>query len=286
MPRKDEDDEYYFSLFKIKEVTKGIEEGNTSKKKELMIILRCKNKAANYAIYYDLNNKVEHKLRMSVYVFDKEGCMYPDKTASKTPLNITVLNEMFKANTTISRPKYVDNKLNRREVVRTQTRERINEDGYPKEIKMGEIQLPPYLWFAEEPSTPDPKGLAAEINVQPSTSRGIQHNSTPDPWQRGLAGEDSHTNINALLLTNNSQDRRSILIDGNTEIGEIRTIINENTYKPSVFDRLGSAKINPNTTNKSGIDQQDPKQKGKQTNSLYNHQVNQHGSNRNQARQH
>ena len=88
-----------------------------------MIVLRCKNKAANYAIYYDLNNKVEHKMRISVYVFDREGCMYPDKTASKTPLNVAVLNEMFKVNAAITRPKYVDNKLNRREVARRQTKE-------------------------------------------------------------------------------------------------------------------------------------------------------------------
>ena len=64
-------------------------------------------------------------------------------------------------------------------------------------------------------------------------------------------------------------------------------IINDNTYKPSVFDRLGSEETNPNTTNKSGIDQQDPKQKGKQTNSLYNQDrdtnqhIHQHYPNRN-----
>ena len=68
MPKKDEDEEYYFTLFKVKEVTQAVKEGDTSKKKELMIILRCKNKAANYAIYYEINNRVEHKLRMSVYL--------------------------------------------------------------------------------------------------------------------------------------------------------------------------------------------------------------------------
>ena len=91
MPKKNEEDEYYFSLFKVKEVTQEVE-GTSKKKKELMIILRCKDKSANYAIYYDLNNRVEHKLRMSVYVFDKKGCMYPDKTASKTPSNVAVLS--------------------------------------------------------------------------------------------------------------------------------------------------------------------------------------------------
>ena len=52
MPNKDEDDEYYFSLLKVKEVTQVAEKESTpKKKKELMMILRCKNKAANYAIF-------------------------------------------------------------------------------------------------------------------------------------------------------------------------------------------------------------------------------------------
>ena len=61
--------------------------------------------------------------------------------------------------------------------------------GTQKEIKMGKIQLPPYLWFSETNSTPVPKGLAGEVNSQSSTSRDNQHNSTPDLRQRGLAGE-------------------------------------------------------------------------------------------------
>ena len=130
MPKKFEEDEYYFSLFKIKEVKSTNEEKDTEKKKkELMIILRGKNKAANYAIYYDLNNRVEHKLRMSVYVFDKEGCMYPDKTASKTPLNVAILSEMFKVNTSIKRPKYVENKTSRKDIARQGTREKQTREG-------------------------------------------------------------------------------------------------------------------------------------------------------------
>ena len=63
MPKKFEDDDYYFSLLKIKEVTrKVIEKGVEIEKKELMMILRCKLKSANYAIYHELNNRIEHKL--------------------------------------------------------------------------------------------------------------------------------------------------------------------------------------------------------------------------------
>ena len=145
MTKKFEEDDYYFSLLKIKEVVrKVIEKGVETEKKELMMILRCKMKSANYAIYHELNNRIEHKLRISVYVFDREGCIYPDKTASKTPLNITLLRDMFKVNKTIIRPKYVDNKIDRkRDIARQHAKERNDEGDYPKEIKMGEILIPP-----------------------------------------------------------------------------------------------------------------------------------------------
>ena len=76
MPKKFEEDEYYFSLLKIKKVVQKVtENGAEVEKKELMMILRCKMKSANYAIYHEHNNRIEHKLRISVYVFDKEGCL-------------------------------------------------------------------------------------------------------------------------------------------------------------------------------------------------------------------
>ena len=149
-------------------------------------------KSANYAIYHELNNRIEHKLRISVYVFDKEGCIYPDKTASKTPLNITLLREMFKVNKSIARPKYVDNKIDRKQnIARQHARERDDEGDYPKEIKMGEILMPPYLWFNEEGSTPGPKRLVGEDNNnRASTTRNMNQGSTPDLRQRGLVWDD------------------------------------------------------------------------------------------------
>ena len=105
MPKKFEKDEYYFSLLKIKKVARKVtEKGAEVEKKELMMILRCKTKLANYAIYHELNNRIEHKLRISVYVFKKEGCIYPDKMASKTLLNVTLLRDIFKVNKTITDP--------------------------------------------------------------------------------------------------------------------------------------------------------------------------------------
>ena len=77
-------DEEYFNLLKVKEVEYETEErGVQVKHKELIMILNCKERAANYAIYHELNNRVERRLRLSVYIFDEEGCVYPDKSAKR-----------------------------------------------------------------------------------------------------------------------------------------------------------------------------------------------------------
>ena len=48
MPKKFEEDDHYFSLLKIKEVVRRVEDkGVETEKKELMMILRCKTKSAN-----------------------------------------------------------------------------------------------------------------------------------------------------------------------------------------------------------------------------------------------
>ena len=161
---------------------------------------------------------------------------------------------------------------------------------------MGEILLPPYLWFTNDNSTHDPRGLAGEINIQLSTSSANQQyttpdlrqrglageidnhssrtvnnfqNSTPDLQQRSLVGEDSHTNINTLKQTNDNQDRRSILINEST-VTERWLIIDDDIYKPSVVDRLGSGTTNPNKTNKESKDHRDLNQRSKYATSSYN----------------
>ena len=72
-------DEEYFDLLKVKEVEFEIEErGAQVLHKELIMIFNCKVRADNYSIYHDLNNRVERSLRLSAYIFDEEGCVYPD----------------------------------------------------------------------------------------------------------------------------------------------------------------------------------------------------------------
>ena len=100
---------------------------------------------------------------------------------------------MFKVNRSIIRPKYIDNKTDRkRNIARQHVREKGDEGDYPKEIKMGEILMPPYLWFNDEESTPGLNGLVGESN-NPSISRIERQESTPDLRQRGLVGKYNET---------------------------------------------------------------------------------------------
>ena len=78
------------------------------------MILNCKEKVANYSINHELKNRVERRLRLSVYIFDEEGCVYPDKSARKNPLNVTALRAMFRINTTIRTPILVEYKEERK----------------------------------------------------------------------------------------------------------------------------------------------------------------------------
>ena len=63
-------------------------------------------------------------------------------------------------------------------------------------------------------------------------------------------------------------------------MSERRLIIDDNIYKPSVFDRLGSGKTNPNKTYKVSKDHRDLNQRSKYATSSYNQHLdpNQHSS--------
>ena len=204
---------------------------------------------------------------------------YNQINGEQTPLNITLLSDMFKMNRSIIRPKYVDNKIDRkRDIARQHAKERDDEGDYPKEIKMGEILMPPYLWFNNEESNPGLKGLVGENN-NPSTLRNEKQASSPDLRQLGLVGENNntrattsnqqrqplqynqdnihsitpdlqppglvgkyiHSDLNVLLQSKENKDKRSVLIDEDT-ISNRRIIISDDFHaKKNVFERLGTS---------------------------------------------
>ena len=125
--------EEYFDLLKVKEVEFETEErGVLVKHKELIMILNCKEKAANYSIYHELNNRVERRLRLSAYIFDEEGCVYPDKSAKKTPLDKNKLRAMFISNPFIRNQVFIDNKGERKRRRLDSTRSRDTKVASPK----------------------------------------------------------------------------------------------------------------------------------------------------------
>ena len=152
------------------------------KHKELIMILNCRERAANYSVYHELNNRVERRLRLSAYIFDEEGCVYPDKSAKKTPLDTNRLRAMFIPNAIIRNPILVDHKEERkREETRLHKKPRY-KDGFPKEIKMGQILMPPYYWHKMgEGSILDPhqSGLVEEIPHKQRATTSTQTNQQP-----------------------------------------------------------------------------------------------------------
>ena len=106
-----------------------VEKGVEIEKKEPMMILRCKMKSANFAIYHELNNRVVHKLLMSVYVFER-GMHISRQDSKQNPLNAVVLRDIFKVNKSVIRTKYVDNKVDRkRGIARQIAKEKDYEGG-------------------------------------------------------------------------------------------------------------------------------------------------------------
>ena len=69
------------SLLKIRKIKVAAEErGRRKIRTEIMKIIRCVLNEAHYAIYRTLKLTVSYKLRLGVYVFDHDGCKYPDRS--------------------------------------------------------------------------------------------------------------------------------------------------------------------------------------------------------------
>ena len=77
----EDDDDDGLNLFKIRRVpVNAMVDGNMIIRMEVMIILKCEFCDAHQAIYRTLNQTVATRLRIGVYVFDHDGCQYPDRT--------------------------------------------------------------------------------------------------------------------------------------------------------------------------------------------------------------
>ena len=173
---------------------------------------------------------------------------------------------MFIANPNILNPVLIDNKDERKREETRLHKKPWYKGGFPKEIKMGQVLMPPYyLHKLGEDSTLDPRqsGLVEEISHKqlattstqthqqpdfstldsrrselveervyqsPKTSRQatLDDQRTSNPKHQRPAVNKSHAHINALMLIN--QERRLILIS-DEETSQGIGPIDDNFYK-------------------------------------------------------
>ena len=62
-------------------------EGRKIVRTEVMMIVQCQLVTAHQAIYRMLNQIAATRLRIGVYVFDHDGCQYPDRTMCYEPID-------------------------------------------------------------------------------------------------------------------------------------------------------------------------------------------------------
>ena len=132
-------------LFKIRTTqVPAEEEGRYIIRTELMIFVQCKFSDAHHAIYRELNQKVETRLRLSAYVFDVRGCKYPDRTMSSLPINVQQIRDRLQVNSSITDPIYIDFKNDRARVEDRQHRSKKIKGDYPVERVTGKADVPTY----------------------------------------------------------------------------------------------------------------------------------------------
>ena len=132
-------------MFKIRTTqVPAEEEGRSIIRTELMIFVRCTLSDAHHAIYRELNQKVATRLRLSAYVFDLQGCKYPDRTVSGLPINIQQIRERLQVNPNMKNPVYIDIKADRARAEDRQHQSKRLKGGYPVEKITGKADLPSY----------------------------------------------------------------------------------------------------------------------------------------------
>ena len=80
------------NLFKIRQVLVRAEvKGRKVIRQEVMMTVQCQLVTAHQAIYRMLNQTVATRLRIGVYVFDHDGCQYPDRTMCYEPIDTRLI---------------------------------------------------------------------------------------------------------------------------------------------------------------------------------------------------
>ena len=265
------------TLFKARKVrVQAEEEGRTIFRTELMIVVKCEISDAHHAIYRNLNQITETKLRIGVYTFDTRGCKYPDRTMSSLPIDVQQIFDRLQVNKSIRDPIYIDNKEDR---VRTENQPHLlrTKGGYLVEKVVGIADIPVYNELNKAQhilSTPDrPSGpLLEEKDKKTSTTKFAEptqmHLRTNRPQVSSIQAvsvvlstperssepslEERNQNVSHLAASNiprniqvrNSNDdqvpRQPVLL---SEGSNRRIIITDEFNQSSVFERLSTRRI-------------------------------------------
>ena len=216
------------NLFKIRRVQVRAEvEGRSVIRTEVMMIVQCQLITAHQAIYRTLNQTAATRLRIGVYVFDQDGCQYPDRTMKHEPIDTRLFANNSRVNKLILNPMFIDVKKDR---ARAEDRPHISkiQGGYPVSRLPDTTDIPRYREITptrsmSRPSTHDePSGLSFEErsrNNHKLQSPKLVHNtsqpSTHDEPSGLSFGERSRdecrpiTNIPSAIVSKKLSDPQS-----------------------------------------------------------------------------
>ena len=144
------------NLFKIRRVLVRTEvKGRKVIRPEVMKIAQCQLVTAHQAIYRMLNQTAATRLRIGVYVFDHDGCQYPDRTMCYEPIDSRLFANDSSVNKLILDPVFIDVKEDR---ARAEERQQVSkiEGGYPVARLVGTTDILSYRELTQAPSTHRP----------------------------------------------------------------------------------------------------------------------------------
>ena len=144
------------NIFKIRRVLVRTKvKGRKVIRPEVMMIVQCQLVTAHQAIYRMLNQTAATRLRLDVYVFDRDGCQYPDRTMCYEPIDTRLFANNARVNKLILNPVFIDTKEDR---ARAEERQHVSkiEGGYPVARLVGTTDIPRYRELTQTPSTHRP----------------------------------------------------------------------------------------------------------------------------------
>ena len=184
-----------------------------------MMIVQCQLVTAHQAIYRTLNQIAATRLRIEVYVFDHDGCQYPDRTMCYEPIDTRLFANNARVNKLMLNPVFIDIKEDR---ARAEERQHVSkiEGGYPVSRLVGTTDIPRYREITQaqltnRPSTHDqpPGSSFGEKSrmpcqddhcqqLMPKSSKPSTHDKSSDLSFRGKA-HPSETNSTSITHANN-----------------------------------------------------------------------------------